>query len=128
MSTTEGNNNTEEKYMQNRGGPRKAYWMSKEAKKFWKYNFWDCPNWQCSFTKVLSCVGSPKHEAKIKGGKETQGIRIYTSTQKVFWKTRKILLCHKLRFNKDGRIKYLKISELQKLWFGHNASHIISEF
>ena len=32
--------------------------------------------------KILSRVGSPKHEAKTRGGKETLGIRIYVFTQK----------------------------------------------
>lgn len=80
--------NFEEKYMQ-KGGPRKASWMAKKKKLVvLKIQFLRLP--QCSFTKILLHAGSPKHQAKIKKGKEIQGIKFYTVTQKKFQKTQKI--------------------------------------
>lgn len=65
---------------------------------------------------MLSHVGSPKQ-----GGKTTEeeaarrNRNSHFHSEKYFEKHKKILLCHKLRFNKGVGIRYLKVFKLKKL-------------
>lgn len=73
------------------------------------------PNWQCSFTKMLSYVGSPKQKGKTTGEEAAQRNRnSHCHSEKYFENHKKILLCHKLRFNKGIGIRYLKVFKLKK--------------